>query len=306
MLSAALPGDGPIGEAWILSDRDDHPSLVANGPLKGMNIRQLMEQSPRQLMGRSAGRFSRFPLLLKFLDVHERLSVQVHPHDGDAGLIPKGETGKTEAWMVLRQGPESRIYAGLKVSTTAINLRDALANGAVEGRLASFVPNQGDSVLVRAGTVHSLNDVVVFEVQENSDVTFRLYDWDHIDPATGERRPLQVDQALSCVDFNQGAITPLPSVIEEMTPVLREEIIHCEHFTVWRTRGDKPFKAGATDTPRILVCISGKAHLEYDGTSYPVKKGDVVLLPAVVGVCSCRPRGAVTMLEIALPEGSSP
>jgi mannose-6-phosphate isomerase len=306
LLSAALPGDGPIGEAWILSDRDDHPSLVADGPLKGMNIRQLMEQSPRQLMGKLAGRFLRFPLLLKFLDVRERLSVQVHPHDGDAGLIPKGETGKTEAWMVLGQGPESRIYAGLKLSTTVVNLRDALANGTVEDRLASFVPNPGDSILVRAGTVHSLNDVVVFEVQENSDVTFRLYDWDHIDPTTGERRPLQVDQALACVDIDQGAITPLPSVIKEMTPVLREEVIHCEHFTVWRTRGDAPFKAGATDTPRILVCLSGRAHLEYDDKGYPIRKGNVVLLPAVIGVCSCRPQGAVTMLEIALPEGSSP
>src|SRR5580658_3898068 len=229
LLSAPLPGDGPIGEAWILSDRDDHPSLVADGPLKGLNIKQLMEQWPRQLMGKLAGRFLRFPLLLKFLDVRERLSVQVHPHDGDAGLIPKGETGKTEAWVVLEDGPESRIYAGLKLSTTAINLREALANNRVEDRLVSFVPNRGDSVLVRAGAVHSLNDVVVFEVQENSDVTFRLYDWDHIDPTTGERRSLQVNQALACVDIGQGPITPLPSVIEELTPVLREEIIHCEH-----------------------------------------------------------------------------
>jgi len=299
-----LPGDGPIGEAWILGDRDDHPSVVRDGPLKGSTIGQLLEQSPRQLLGGLAGRFSRFPLLLKFLDVRERLSVQVHPHDGDTGLIPKGETGKTEAWVVLMDGPESRIYAGLKVSTTADNLRDALANGTVEDRLASFVPNPDDAVLVRAGTVHALNDVVVFEVQENSDVTFRLYDWDHIDSKTGQHRPLQVDQALVCIDFNQGAITPLPSVIEEMTPVLREKLIECEHFGVWRIRGDAPFEAGMTNTPRILVCLSGKAHLEYGGKNYPIGKGDTVLLPAVVGACSCRPRGVVSILEIALPEGS--
>jgi mannose-6-phosphate isomerase len=303
MLSAPLPGDGPIGEAWILSDRDDHPSVVAAGPLKGITIGQLLEQAPRQVMGRFAGRFSRFPLLLKFLDVRERLSVQVHPHDGDTGLIPKGETGKTEAWIVLADGAESRIYAGLKLSTTADKLREALANGTVEDDLASFVPNPGDSVLVRAGTVHSLNDVVVFEVQENSDVTFRLYDWDHIDPRTGERRPLQVDQALACIDIEQSAVTPLPSVIEEMTPVLKEKLIYCEHFGVWRIRGDAPFNTGETDTPRILVCLSGKAHLEYGGKNYPIGKGDTVLLPAVVGVCYCRPHGAVSLLEIALPEG---
>jgi mannose-6-phosphate isomerase len=299
-----LPGNGPIGEAWILSDRDDHPSLVADGPLRGSTIGQLLEQSPRQLMGRLAGRFPRFPLLLKFLDVRERLSVQVHPHDGDVDLIPKGETGKTEAWVVLTDGPESRIYAGLNLSTTADNLREALANGTIENSLASFVPNPGDSILVRAGTVHALSDVVVFEVQENSDVTFRLYDWEHIDSKTGQRRPLQVDQALACIDFNQGAVIPLPSMIEEMTPILREELISCEHFSVWRIRGDAPFKVGATDTPRILVCLSGKAHVEYGGKNYSIKKGDTVLLPAVAGACYCRPRGAVCLLEIALPEGS--
>jgi mannose-6-phosphate isomerase len=298
-----LPG-GPIGEAWILSDRGDHPSVVADGPLKGSTIAQLVERSPQQLMGRLAGRFPRFPLLLKFLDVREGLSVQVHPHDVDADLIPKGETGKTEAWVVLVDGTESRIYAGLSLSTTAINLREAIADGTVESRLASFVPNPGDAVLVRAGTVHSLNDIVVFEVQENSDVTFRLYDWDHIDPTTGVRRPLQVDKALACIDYDYGAIAPIASVIEEMTPVLREKLIECEHFSVWRIRGDAPFDAGATDTPRILVCLSGKAHLEYSGKKYPIGKGETVLLPAVVGACSCRPHGAVTLLEIALPEGA--
>ena len=255
-------------------------------------------------MGKLAGRFPRFPLLLKFLDVRERLSVQVHPPDAAAGLIPKGETGKTEAWVVLEDGPESRIYAGLKPSTTAESLRAAIASGTVEDHLASFVPNPGDSLLVRAGTVHSLNDVVVFEVQENSDVTFRLYDWEHVDPMTGQRRPLQVDEALACIDFNQVAIVPLPSVLEEMTPVLREKLIDCEHFGVWRIRGDSPFTVGAEGMPRVLVCLAGKGDLEHGGANYAFAKGDVVLLPAVVGACSCLPWGAVALLEISLPEGS--
>ena len=109
LLTAPLPGDGPIGEAWILSDRDDHQSRVANGPLKGRTIGQLREQFPEQLMGKLADRFPRFPLLLKFLDTHEMLSVQVHPSDAHADLLPAGETGKTEAWVVLEAGPESRI-----------------------------------------------------------------------------------------------------------------------------------------------------------------------------------------------------
>ena len=218
LLSAPLPDDGPIGEAWMLSDRDDHPSLVADGPLKGRTIGQLLEQSPKQLLGKLAGRFRRFPLLLKFLDVSKTLSVQVHPSDANIDLIPPGETGKTEAWVVLEAGPESRIYAGLKPGNTAETLREAIANGTVADHLASFTPKPGDGVLIRAGTVHSLSDVVVFEVQENSDVTFRLYDWDHVDPKTGQRRPLQVDQAMACIDFTQGAIGPVAPVVEKLKP----------------------------------------------------------------------------------------
>ncbi len=204
--------------------------------------------------------------------------------------------------MVLETGPQSRIYAGLKDKTTTENLRDAIATGTVESHLASFAPNPGEALLVRAGTVHSLDDIVVFEVQENSDVTFRLYDWNHIDPTTGAHRPLQVDKALACVNYDQGPIAPIPSVIESMTPVLREKVIECEHFTVWRIRGDAPMRVGAADLPRVLVCLSGEAHLRHGGKTYPISKGDVMILPAVVGTCSCMPQGAVSLLEVALPE----
>jgi mannose-6-phosphate isomerase len=149
-----------------------------------------------------------------------------------------------------------------------------------------------------------LDDVVVFEVQENSDVTFRLYDWDHIDPKTGERRPLQVDKALACIDYDQGAIEAIPSVIEGMTPVLREKLLECEHFCVWRIRGEAQCTVGLAGRPRVLVCLAGKAVLDYAGNVYPIGKGDAVLLPAVVGACACRPQGAVSLLEIALAEGS--
>ena len=213
LLTAPLPGDGPIGEAWLLSDRDDHPSKVADGPLKGSTIRQLLEQSPDQLLGKLAGRFRRFPVLLKFLDAHDKLSVQVHPEDGQRDYIPAGESGKTEAWVVLEAGPASRIYAGLKPGTTQDDLKRALASRAVADLLASFTPKVGDAVFLRAGTVHSLSGLVVFEVQENSDVTFRLYDWDRVDPKTGKPRPLQVEQAIACIDFEQVAIGPVAPVV---------------------------------------------------------------------------------------------
>ena len=304
LLTAPLPDDVPIGEAWLLSDRDDHASLVAEGPLTGRTVGELMEQWPGQLLGNHAGRWRRFPLLLKFLDVRTMLSVQVHPSDAHTDLIPAGESGKTEAWVVLETGTDSRIYAGLQPGATADVLTRAIAKGTVADRLASFRPERGDGVFIPAGTVHSLSDVVVFEVQENSDVTFRLYDWDHTDAKTGKHRPLQVDQALACIDFTQGAIGPVAPMVEEMTPVRRERLFQCGYFGVCRCVGASPFTVGAAGTPRVLVCIAGNGRLEHDGAEYAIGTGDVLLLPAVVGACVCRPRTAMVVLEVSLPEGT--
>ncbi len=131
-------------------------------------------------------------------DARGTLSVQVHPADRQTGFLPPGESGKTEAWVVLEAGPDSRVYAGLKPGTTGGGLRRAIANRTVPDLLASFKPKAGDGIFIPAGTVHSLGDLVVFEVQENRDVTFRLYDWDHVDPKTGRGRPLQIEQAMAC------------------------------------------------------------------------------------------------------------
>ena len=303
LLTAPLPGDGPIGEAWVLSDRDDHPSHVADGPLKGRTIGQLLKQFPEQMLGKLAGRFPRFPLLLKFLDAREMLSVQVHPGDAHKDLLPVGETGKTEAWIVLEAGSKSRIYAGLKPGATAANLRQALTNGSVADELAWFTPQLGDGVFLPAGTVHSLGgDVVVFEVQQNSDVTFRLYDWDHVDGKTGQPRELQVDQALACIDFAEGAVGRVTPVVEATTPVERERFFQCEHFWLWHLRGQSPFAVGAAGVPRVLVCIDGMGQVEHSGATYALGKGNVFLLPAVIGACIFRPRSAVNLLEIALPD----
>ena len=155
-------------------------------------------------------------MLLKFLDAREKLSVQVHPEDDQKDYIPSGETGKSEAWVVLEAGPASRIYAGLKPGTTRDDLERALASRAVADLLASFAPRVGDAVFLRARTVHSLSGLMVFEVQENSDVTFRLYDWDRVNPKSGKPRSLQVEQAMACVNFDQVAIGPVaPVVLEE-------------------------------------------------------------------------------------------
>jgi mannose-6-phosphate isomerase len=272
--------------------------------LQGTTITELMAKAKAAILGDHAGRFDRFPLLLKFLDVREMLSVQVHPRDDQTELIPKGESGKTEGWVVLDADPGCRIYAGLKSGTTVEDLR-ALTTKTVDDHLASFKPEVGQGVLIKAGTVHSLGDgVMVFEVQDNSDVTFRLYDWNHMDAKTGKTRDLQVDQALACVDFHQGAISPGFPALEITAPAPREEYFNNSHFRLWRLQGAAPFEVGAAGEPRILVCVDGAGSVEYDSADHPMARGAVTLLPAAVGVCRFRPDGVVTVLEIAVPEQS--
>jgi mannose-6-phosphate isomerase len=297
-----LPGEDPIGEAWVLSDRDDYSSPVADGPLKGTTITELMERSRGDVLGAQARGHDRFPLLLKFLDVNQMLSVQVHPRDDQTDLIPKGDTGKTEAWVVLQADPLSRIYAGLKPGTTEADLRGLTTKSADE-HLASFTPKTGQGVLINAGTVHSLGDgVMVFEVQENSDVTFRLYDWDHVDARTGKRRDLQVDQAMACIDVAQGPIEPVTPIVEETALATREQLFDTSHFQLWRRSAATPFEVGARDTARVLVCVDGEGAVEHDGRNYPLKRGGVMLLPAALGPCAFRPDGGSTLLEIAIPD----
>ena len=160
----------------------------------------------------------------------------------------------------------------------------------------------GDAFYIPAGTVHTLGDVVVFLVQENSDITFRLYDWDHIDSKTGSRRPLQVDEALASIDYAKelaGRVLPM----EEWTAHVRcEMLFKDDHFWLWRLRAQSPFTVGAEGVPRIVLCIDGAGQIVHGGVTHAVGKGDVFLLPAEIGVSAFQPRGGVTLLEIAIPE----
>jgi mannose-6-phosphate isomerase len=171
--------------------------------------------------------------------------------------------------------------------------------------LVSIAPKPGDGVFIPAGTVHSLGgDVVVFEVQQNSDTTFRLYDWGHVDAKTGRPRELEVDQALACIDFADGAAGLVRPTVEAATPGDRERIFDCNAFQLWRLHGESPFTIGAADVPRVLVCTEGTGQIGHGGETYAVRKGEVWLLPAVVGSCTFRPSTAIGLLEIAIPEKS--
>lgn len=202
----------------------------------------------------------------------------------------------------LAAGEHSRIYACVKPGRTPEDLR-ALTTATVPQHLPSFTPEPRKAVFLPAGTVHCLGgDGVVFEVQQNSDVSFRLFNWDRVDPATGKPMDLQVDAALVCVDTSSGVVFPIVPVLEEVEPARRERLFRCEQFGVWRVTERSLFPVGAPGKPRVVVSIDGEAELDYEGDSYRLNRGDVPVLPAVVGVCVVRPIGEATVLELSLPE----
>jgi len=297
-LGRALPGTGPVGEAWVLSDQGDHVTRVAEGPLQGKSLRELMATASERILGPAGKGASQFPLLLKFLDARDKLSVQVHPSDAHEHLLPTGQRGKTEVWLVLQAEPGSRIYAGLTPGTTATDLRRALAERQVARHLASFVPRAGDCVFLPAGTVHALGGgVMLFEVQQNSDMTFRLYDWDRVDAQTGKPRQLHVEESLACTDFASVVRGPVTPVIESPAPVRRERLVRCPYFQLWRLTATQPFSAGADQRCSILVGLEGEAVLHHHEKTYGLRRGDVLLLPAEVGACRCEPAGKFVLLE---------
>lgn len=300
-LSKPLPENETIGEAWLLSDRKDFSNTVTDGILKNTTLTNLMKDYRYEIMGKLGYHFEKFPLLLKFLDCNEVLSVQVHPSDHQKEYIPHGDTGKTEAWIVLETDTNSRIYAGLKKGTTKESLVQSIQDKSVAEQLHSFAPNKGDAVFIQSGTVHTLGGTVVFEVQENSDVTFRLYDWDRIDSKTGKPRDLQVDQALACIDFNQVEIGPVVPV--ESTDIENAEILFDNnHFKLWRIQSQSEFKVGIQDEPTVLVCTEGSGIITFQGVNYTITKGEVVLLPAIIGVLNFQPENKVTLLQISVPD----
>lgn len=302
--AADVPTDEPIGEAWLLSDHCDHPSRVSVGPLKGRTIRDVLARAGSRVLGGHAS--AGFPLLLKFLDAREHLSVQVHPDDDRAGRLTgiRGARGKTEAWVVLHAEPGSRVYAGLKPGVSHDCLRKAVSVGQLAECLHSFHPRVGDCLFIPAGTVHALGaGVMVFEVQQTSDLTYRLHDWDRVDARTGKPRGLHLDAALECTDC-QGPVHPVRPMIESVEPAMCERLVTCDHFQLWRKRADRPFRVGADGHCRAVVVLEGSCAVkDHLGEAHLLWPGEVLLLPAELGECACVPDGAVTLLECGVPRG---
>jgi mannose-6-phosphate isomerase len=304
-LNREPPHSDPVGEAWVLSDVDGSPSVVADGPLAGTTLRELLARDPARLIGRARAPSGKFPLLLKFIDARQELSVQVHPNDEQAARVGPGQFGKTEAWVVLERCAEtSRIYAGFAEGVTADHFRAALTEKTTPRTLHSYTPEPGDCIFLEAGTVHAIGaNILLFEVQQTSDITYRLYDWDRVDAKTGQPRQLHVDEGLACADFRRGPCRPVVPIGEDHPRVKRERLVSCGYFTLHRMTGTKVFNVGAPGECRIVVALKADARseIEWDGDVTGLSTGDVLLIPAEVGECTILPAGEIVLLECRLP-----
>ena len=297
MFGQAQPAE-PEGEAWVLSDQGDSLSRVVEGPLAGQTLRDLMVAHQQALLGDAPASNGRFPLLLKFLEARQPLSVQVHPNDEQARRMePAGAgLGKTEAWVILKSDPGSLLYAGLRHGVGHAEFRQALTTGSLPDVMHAYETSPGDCIFLEAGTIHAIGaGLTLFEVQQTSDITYRLYDWDRVDAKTGKSRQLHIEQALLCTNVHGGPCRPVDA---QRTPhPSRERLLTCSYFTLDRIVGDKPFTVGAAGQCRIVVALEGQASLHHRGRKHMLRMGDVLLLPAAVGPCECSPEGTATILE---------
>lgn len=291
-------------ESWEIADHGTDQSVVISGPLKGWTLTQIMRQHATELLGKAAKQTT-FPLLVKFLDAHDRLSLQVHPNDLQAPRYSSTDLGKTEAWLILEALPGSLIYAGLKSGTTLPDLQQAIQSGSLLDAVHVFEAHPGESYLIPAGTVHAVGEgVLLTEIQQTSDITFRLYDWDRLG-TDGRPRRLHLREALECVDLTRGPILPLrPRTINKVSLNHVEEIAACEHFVIRRHQGCYPWEMDTRDQFQILVVLKGTVDLISSAGQETLKRGETVLLPASCTQCRLSPHGEAIVLEAYVPESS--
>lgn len=300
-----LPDDGRYGESWEISGHAHHTSRVANGPLKDTLLTDLCRTRSRELFGESPPRDGMFPLLVKLLDCNDLLSIQVHPNDEDAARLTRGERGKTEAWVILAVEPSGIIYAGLKDGVTREMLCEHLLRGTTDQCLHVVQPKVGDCIFLPAGTVHAVGGgVVMAEVQQSSDATFRLFDWNRFG-ADGKPRALHIDESLASIDFSHGSVNPVePSLMSGLPPgVSGETLVRCSYFTMDRYRVSDEWKAPFDGRSSIWIVLAGTGQMTGADTGCTLRAGECVLIPASCTGLTWRPVDAanqVVLLAVTL------
>jgi mannose-6-phosphate isomerase len=299
VLGKPIGPEADYAESWEVVDHGADQSRVAAGALAGMTLHEIVGEHGAELFGRHAPPVN-FPLLFKFLDAQTTLSVQVHPNDTQAARLNPPDAGKTEAWVVLAAEPGSVIYAGLKSGFDRPALERELARGTCELCLNRFEPRVGDCILLPAGTVHALGaGLLIAEIQQSSDTTYRLFDWNRVGP-DGKPRPLHVQQALDVIDFDRGPVMPATPVATDRPQVTR--LTACDKFILDRWDIALPREIGGDNRFHILSVIEGSVTEDGDPAMRPLRLGETLLLPAGAGSIKLSPQPPhAALLDIYLP-----
>ncbi len=277
VLGKPIGPEGDYAESWEVADHGTDQSMVVDGALAGRRLGQLVEEFGVALTG-GGSPFRRFPLLLKYLDAHRVLSVQVHPNDAQAALLQPPDLGKTEAWVILAADPGSVLYAGLRSGVGRADLEVAVRDGTVADLLHVIEPSAGDCFFIPAGTVHAIGaGLMVAEIQQASDVTFRLFDWNRNGPH-GTPRRLDVEAALNVTDFATGPVArQRPHVIR---PSVVSRLVSCPAFSLdrWTWQGDEAL--GGDDIFHLVTVLEGQVDLEAKSGQATLARGQTSLIPA--------------------------
>lgn len=274
-LGKAIGEGSDYAESWEIVDHGDDQSVVCGGELDGQTLRDLVTRHGSLLMGDHAPTDS-FPLLLKYLDCNRVLSVQVHPGDQYAGKLTIPDRGKTEAWYIVDAAPDALIYAGLQSGVDRQGFGEAIEAGQTEQVLSTFHPEPGDVVFIPAGTVHALGaGLLVAEIQQSSDTTFRLFDWNRLD-AEGKSRPLHLKQGLEVTDYQSGPVSPIRS---DGALAGWQRLVRCDNFELDVLRQGVTTVADSSGF-EIITVPTGRATLRWGDQSRILSEGDSLLLPA--------------------------
>ncbi|MFH6969540.1 type I phosphomannose isomerase catalytic subunit [Flavobacterium sp. FlaQc-28] len=282
------------GESWELSTVEGDVSIVSNGELKGKTLMELIVETPNELLGTKVHeRFGKqFPLLFKYLDAREDLSIQVHPNDKLA-KERHNSFGKTEMWYVMQADADSRIIVGFKENSSKEEYLKHLKDNTLVSILDNVKAKAGDVFFLETGTVHAIGaGLVVAEIQQTSDITYRLYDFDRVD-AQGNKRELHVDLALDAINYNK---VNTQKEYDSKTNT-SNVVVDCPYFTTnFIPLESNTEISKSSETFTVYMCIDGSFEIEYDGFKHTYIKGDTVLIPAAIR--SFVLNGKASILEI--------
>lgn len=291
--------DKPIGEYWVLSGHPNGESKVTEGPLSGMTLNQLTEQYPSAYLGDAPQ--SRFPLLVKFLEAETDLSVQIHPDDIYA-QANEGDFGKTEAWFVLDAKQGGKVNYGHTFGCKE-EYEAAVKDGRVRDYLSYRPIKQGDLVHVPARTLHALlSGTKVLEIQQTSDVTYRVYDWDRVDK-NGQSRQLHVEKAADVLEYGVEPPVTHSVVLHEEKGLRITRLVECDYFAIDTCiiKTESMIQHGHAGNPDIAIVIEGEGTLscDVDGNEYELKlrQGDAVLVPGDLSAYRITPTEALTLIR---------